>query len=33
MSSFRPADPLNPLDRTAATAFTNFYDILGSPTR
>ena len=26
MSSLRPADPLNPLDRTAATAFTNFYD-------
>jgi beta-glucosidase/6-phospho-beta-glucosidase/beta-galactosidase len=26
MSSFRPADPLNPLDQTAATAFTIFYN-------
>ena len=26
MTSFRPADPLNPLDRTAAAAFTSFYN-------
>jgi beta-glucosidase/6-phospho-beta-glucosidase/beta-galactosidase len=26
MSSFRPADPLNPLDQTAAAAFTKFYN-------